>query len=116
MLTFDIFLAAADLALEAEYPALIAAWVAFKSIKYSSTNLCCFAVNFATISPTFFLETIDFRTISCYNVTIKTREVIPAGKYEKKPTKRIDWSQTIVNGLVSLIVGLILMLIEKNIE
>lgn len=38
------------------------------------------------------------------------------GKYEKKPTKHIDWSQAIVNGLVSLIVGLILMLIEKSIE
>lgn len=36
------------------------------------------------------------------------------GKYEKKPTKHIDWSQTIVNGLVSLIVGLILMLIEHS--
>lgn len=34
------------------------------------------------------------------------------GRYEKKPTKRIDWLQTIVSGLVDLIVGLILLLVE----
>nr|DAW23004.1 MAG TPA: hypothetical protein [Caudoviricetes sp.] len=45
--------AAVRYAVLGEYPALIAAWVAFKSIKYSSTNLCCFAVNLATISPLF---------------------------------------------------------------
>ena len=38
------------------------------------------------------------------------------GKYEKKPTKHIDWSQTIVNGLVSLIVGLILIVIERMLK
>lgn len=35
------------------------------------------------------------------------------GRYEKKPTKRIDWLQTIVSGLVDLIVGLILLLAEQ---
>ena len=34
------------------------------------------------------------------------------GRYEKKPTKRIDWLQAIVSGLVDLIVGLILLLVE----
>lgn len=38
------------------------------------------------------------------------------GKYEKKPTKHIDWGQTIVNGLVSLIVGLILILVERALK
>nr|DAK96019.1 MAG TPA: hypothetical protein [Caudoviricetes sp.] len=34
------------------------------------------------------------------------------GRYEKKPTKHIDWLQTVMSGLVDLIVGLMLLLVE----
>jgi hypothetical protein len=51
MLGFDRFSAAISFALSGLYPARIAACVAFKSIKYSSTNRCCFAVNLPAISP-----------------------------------------------------------------
>lgn len=38
------------------------------------------------------------------------------GRYEKKPTKRINWSQTVADGLVSLIVGLILVALERMLK
>lgn len=38
------------------------------------------------------------------------------GRYEKKPTKHIDWLQTVVGGLVDLIVGLILLLVERKLR
>ena len=34
------------------------------------------------------------------------------GKYEKKPINCINWKQTIVNALMSFLVGLILKLID----
>ena len=34
------------------------------------------------------------------------------GRYEKKPANSINWSQTIVNALMSFLVGLILKLID----
>lgn len=38
------------------------------------------------------------------------------GRYEKKPTKHIDWLQTVVNGLVDLIVGLILAWVTHKLK
>lgn len=35
------------------------------------------------------------------------------GKRKKKPTSRIDWLQAIVDGLVSLVAGLIVLLVDK---
>lgn len=38
------------------------------------------------------------------------------GKRKKKPTNRIDWLQAAVDGLVSLVAGLIVMLVDKLIS
>ena len=38
------------------------------------------------------------------------------GTYEKKPTRRINWRQTLVDGLMGFFVGLVLMAIEKLID
>lgn len=38
------------------------------------------------------------------------------GKYEKKPTRHINWPQTLVDGLMGFVVGLVLMIIEKIID
>jgi len=53
-----MFSSAICLALAGEYPALIAACVAFRSIKYSSINRFCFLVNLAILHhlPSFFKQ------------------------------------------------------------
>lgn len=38
------------------------------------------------------------------------------GKYEKKPIRHINWRQTLVDGLMSFFVGLVLIVIEKIID
>jgi hypothetical protein len=38
------------------------------------------------------------------------------GKYEKKPIRHVNWRQTLVDGLMSFFVGLVLMVIGKIID
>lgn len=35
------------------------------------------------------------------------------GRYEKKPTNNINWPQTLVDALMSFLVGLVLLLLGK---
>lgn len=35
------------------------------------------------------------------------------GRYEKKPINRINWPQTLIDALMSFLVGLVLLLINR---
>jgi hypothetical protein len=59
---------------------------------------------------------IDIRLASCYNITMLKEGGQSMGKRKKKPTNRIDWLQAAVDGLVSLVAGLIVMLVDKLIS